>query len=298
MRQFFADSVLQDQFLPAGYVQVPMLSAKEISYLISEIGKLRPDDNFNPPPGEKYWTSYHCSFLDKNVDYKRQAFGLIKKVFNPYLKRYMPDFEIVNANFFVKPPHSGAMKIHQNWTALEMEDTTVTLWCPLQDVDAHNGGIHVVPGSHKIIPHVESVMCSPYFKDIQEALMEKYLQPIPMRAGEGLIFDDGLIHWTPVNNSEVARIAVQIFCVPSNATPFLYLFDQNHPEHFEKIEVDEEFFLSQSITDMIVRQPHWKSLGFVENKNRYISEEEFIELLKKGDEIRQKIYFPNTNPNS
>ncbi|NMF58664.1 phytanoyl-CoA dioxygenase family protein [Pseudanabaena yagii] len=249
MRQLFDNSTLQNSFLSTGYVQVPILSAREVSYLLTEIGKLCPDDNFNPPSGKKYRTSYHCSFLDKNLDYKRQAFSLIKEVFNPYLKRYMPDFEIVNANFFVKPPHSGAMAIHQNWTALELEDTTVTLWCPLQDVDAHNGGIHVVPGSHKIIPHIESVMCPPYFKDFQKALMEKYLQPIPMRAGEGLIFDDGLIHWTPVNNSEVARIAVQIFCVPSESTPFLYLFNQDDPEYFEKIEVDEEFFLSQSITE-------------------------------------------------
>lgn len=298
MRQLFADLTLQDLFLLAGYVQVPMLSAEEVSYLFAEMRKLRPDDNFNPQPDQKYQPSDHCSFLDKNVDYKRQAFDLIEEVFDPHLKRYMPNFEIVSANFYVKPPHSGVFTIHQNWPLLPLEDTTVTLWCPLQDVDVHNGGIHVVPSSHKILPHVEGVLCPPYFKDFQEALIEKYLQPIPMHAGEGLIFDDGLIHWSPVNDAEEATIAVQILCVPSDATPIVHFFDRNHPERFEKIEASKDFFLSQLITDMTVRQPHWKSLGFVENKNRYISEEEFVELLKKGDEIREKIYFPNTTPYS
>jgi len=298
MRRLFANSALQEQFLPAGYVKVPMLSAMEVSRLLTEIGKLHPDDNFNPQPGEKYQPSYHCSFLDKNMDYKRQTFGLIEEVFDSHLKQYMPDFEIVSANLYVKPPRTGVFTIHQNWPVLDLEDTTVTLWCPLQNVDVHNGTIHVVPGSHKILPHVEGVLCPPYFKDFQEALIEKYLKPIPMAAGEGLIFDDGLIHWSPTNNSDEPRIAIQILCVPRDATPFVHFFDRDHPERFEKIEARPEFFLTQTITDMIIRQPHWKSLGFVENKNRYITEKEFVELLKKGDEIRQEIYFPNTTPNS
>ncbi len=296
MRQLFTDPALQEQFLPAGYVQVPLLSASEVSYLLTKIGTLRPDDNFNPQSGENYRATYHCSFVDKNVAYKRQAFALMKEVFEPHLKRYMPDFEIISANFYVKPPHTGRFTIHQNWPVLDVKDTTVTLWCPLQDVDVHNGGIHVVPGSHKIIDHVEGILCPPYFKDFQEALIEKYLKPLPMQAGQGLIFDDALIHWSPTNNSDEPRIAVQILCVPGDATPFLYFLDQNHPERFEKIEAGPEFFLSHTVTDLTVRQPHWKSLGFVENNNRYIAEQEFVDLLKKGDEIRRKIYFPHPTP--
>ena len=298
MRRLFADPALQEQFLPSGYVQVPLLSSKEVSDLLKGIGRLRPDDNFNPQAGEEYRASYHCSFIDTNLDYRRQAFALMKEVFEPHLKRYMPDFEIISANFYVKPPHAGKFTIHQNWPVLDLEDTTVTLWCPLQNVDVRNGAIHVVPGSHKILPHVEGVLCPPYFKAFEEALIAKYLRPLPMQAGEGLIFDDGLIHWSPTNQSEEPRIAVQILCVPGDVTPFLYFFDRGHPERFEKIEVSPEFFFSHTVTDLAARQPHWKSLGCVKNRNRYINEQEFVDLLKKGNEIRRKIYTQESTPDS
>lgn len=294
MRRLFADQALQEKFLPAGYVQVPLLSPDEVSHLLKEIGTLRPEDNFNPQVGEKYRTPYHCSFLDKNLEYKRKAFNLMKEVFDSHLKRYMPGFEIISANFYVKPPQKGVFTIHQNWPVLDLDDTTVTLWCPLQDVDVFNGGIHVVPGSHKIIPHVEGLYCPGYFKDFKEALIQKYLKPLPMKAGEGLIFDDALIHWSPENKSEEPRIAVQILCVPGDVTPFIHYWDSNHPDRFEKIEVGPEFFLTHTHTEMSSRQPHWKSMGFVENRNRFITEQEFADLLKDGENIRRKIYFPDS----
>jgi hypothetical protein len=79
-------------------------------------------------------------------------------------------------------------------------------------------------------------------------------------------------------------------CVPTEAQPAYFLFDQQHPERFELIAVDSEFFLCNSITDLKTRQPHWKSLGFVENRNRYLTEEQFGELLSRGNETRRQIY--------
>jgi len=60
---------------------------------------------------------------------------------------------------------------------------------------------------------------------------------------------------------------------------------------FELIAVDSEFFIGTNFTDLFTRRPEWKSLGFVRNRNRYPTEEEFAALLAQGDEIRRKIYF-------
>jgi hypothetical protein len=40
---------------------------------------------------------------------------------------------------------------------------------------------------------------------------------------------------------------------------------------------------------LIRRQPHWKSLGFVPNRNRLLSEVEFADLLQNGEQIRQQL---------
>ncbi|MBL1208605.1 phytanoyl-CoA dioxygenase family protein [Geminocystis sp. GBBB08] len=283
MRQVFQDDNLQKSFLKKGYAQVPMLSSKQVMYLLQEIGKLRPDDNFAPK------NSYHCSFLDPNLEYKCQTYNLIKGVFTPFVNEYLVGYEILNCNFYVKPPHTGEFQIHQNWPAIaDISDTTVTIWCPLVDVIESNGAIQIVEGSHKILPHIEAPNSPPYFANFQKALIEKYLKPFPMKAGEAIIFDDALIHWSRKNDSDQSRIAIQILCIPSDATP-TFFFKEND-ERFELIHADSEFFLTTHVSELYgSRKPEWKSEGFVENQNRMITEEEFAELLKNGDEIRSKI---------
>jgi hypothetical protein len=292
MRQIFHDEKLQRQFLRSGYNRVPMLSGGEISHILSRLATLRPDDGFAPSGRNGFTFRYHCSYLDTNVHYKRETHNLIKSVFAPHAARYLNGYEILNCNFYVKPPGTGEFAVHQNWPAIaDLNDTTVTIWCPLVDVVASNGTLQFVEGSHKILPHVEGPNCAGYFRDFREALIRKYLTPIPMSAGEALIFDDGLIHWSANNDSDAARVAIQILCVPADAQPVYFFFDPKTPGWFELIAVDSEFFISTDVTALCARQPEWKSLGFVENRNRYPTEKEFVGLLARGNEIRREIYF-------
>jgi hypothetical protein len=292
MRKLFFDEQLQNKFLDRGFVQVPMLAAEELAYLMAQINTLLPADGFAPKGEDTFGQTYHCSFLDKNVDYKRRTQELIKGVFAAPINRYLNGYKILNCNFYVKPPGTGEFVIHQNWPAIEdLHDTTVTVWCPLVDVVAENGALQFVEGSHKILPHVEGPMTPGYFDRFRKELIEKYLTPNPMSAGEALIFDDGLIHWSASNQGTVARVAIQILCIPSDKPPVFFYYDPAHPERFEVIEVDSEFFIESGFMDLTKRQLEWKSLGFVENKNRFIGEAEFVSLLARGPEIRQQIYF-------
>jgi hypothetical protein len=296
MNRLFADMVLQKQFMDTGFIQVPMLSGSEILYMLGEINKLCPEDSFNPHLDKKYYITDQCTTLDRNLDYRRKAFHLIKDILEPYLKVFMPDYEVLSCNFFIKPPHTGMLRIDQNWPVLDLDDTSVTLWCPLQDVDAQNGTLHLVPGSHKILPHIESIDAAfgfPYFRDFETELIQKYLKPMSLKAGEALIFDESLIHWTQANNSDKPRIAVQITAYPKDKTPVLFLCDKEHPYRYEKFEISPEFYLTEHLNEHAVRQRQRKSLGFVENKNRSISEEEFIKLFERGNEIRQQTYAKN-----
>ncbi len=54
--------------------------------------------------------------------------------------------------------------------------------------------------------------------------------------------------------------------------------------------MDSEFFVSSRVSDLRARQPGWKSAGFVANKNRLITEDEFAALLARGEHIREKVY--------
>src|SRR5690606_4475441 len=130
----------------------------------------------------------------------------------------------------------------QNWPVTDdIRDTTLTLWCPLGDVGPENGTICVVPGSHKVVPDIYTVSASKYFEDFFDELVEDWLEPISLRAGECLLFDDSLLHWSDVNTSDASRWSAQLVFMPAEKVPVAYYFDADHdPPRFELYEVDPE----------------------------------------------------------
>lgn len=294
MRKVFRDPALQSHFRDAGFNKVPMISSEEIQFILDEMSKMRPEDEFAYNDKNRFKITYHCSFLDTNKGYKRQVHNLINRVFTPYVEKYLQDYRIVNANFYVKPPHKGDFAIHQNWPILQdLDDTSVTIWCPLQDTYRENGTIQFVPGSHKILPHVEGPALPGYFKDFKQELIDRWLKPVDVKAGEATIFDDGLLHWTAKNDSDAPRIAIQILCIPKNKAPVHFVGLPDDPTRLEVVEADDDFFIEQDFEDLAGRKPEWKSLGFVPNRNRFITEQEFAALLEKGPEIRKSLYTEN-----
>jgi len=288
-RKIFNDPELQRGFARSGYARVPMLSTAEVSRMRAQLATLKPDDNFAPDERSGFERRYHCSFLDTNTGYRREAHRLIREFFDPYVARYLSGYHILTSNFYAKPPGTGEFEIHQNWPALaDLNDTSLTIWCPLVEVDESNGAIQIVAGSHKILPHVQGPTSPAYFKDFRRELLDKYLRIIPMSAGEALIFDDSLIHWSAKNDSDEARIAIQIVCVPSDAQPVHFFFDRDKPGVFEVIAIDEDFYLTTHLPELTTRQPHWRSLGFTKNRNWYPTERQFAALLDKGGEIRSR----------
>lgn len=280
MRQIFHDLDLQEAYNPRGYVTCSMLAENEVTEMLSALAGLQPDDGFRRLHERGDGLTYHCSFIDSNRAYRRQVHALILKHFEPHVKRILKSYRILNGNFYVKPPGHGEFVVHQNWPAVShLDDTTVTIWCPLVDVVKENGAIQVVSGSHKLLPHVETLKTASYFKEFEKILIDDFLKPVPMKAGESIIFDDGLIHWSANNDSDEARIAIQILCIPTDSQPAYWYYDEAHPDRFELIEADTEFFLTNDIQDLRSRQQSWKSLGFAPNLNRRISEKEFRDLM-------------------
>lgn len=298
MRKVLFDENSQEELASKGYTKVSqVLSGEEIDYLLKELISLSPGDKFAPDKNGEFGFTFHCTFLDTDVNYKRHAQKLINKVFSPCVESLLSDYKILTGNFFIKPPGTGELMVHRNWTFVEdINDTTITLWCPLIDVDETNGTIQLVEGSHNIIPHITTPTASPFFKNFENKILDKYSKPISLKAGEGLIFDDNLLHGSGNNKSTYPRYVAQIVCVPKDSKSVIYYLDQNSSENrFEIFEIDSDFFIGNMMTDILTRPNHLKSLGFVNNKNTIVSEEEFYALLgpkgiimfeRKG-EIRQ-----------
>lgn len=279
-RPVFSDPALQAQFDRDGYVEVAMLSADEVAALRKSLAELRPSDRWAPDGSGPAMNSYHCSFLDSDVAYKRAAFDLLQATFAPVLARYLDNFRPLSANFYSKPPARGRIPVHQNWPVLEdLDATSVTVWCPLVDVDVSNGALHVVPGSQKLVPHVEGPRSPSFFAGFEEDL-EDQLKPLPAAAGTGFIFDDSLVHGSPDNHSDSPRVAVQITCIPSEARPVFYYTAS--PKEFELVEADTDFYLRQSVMALAERQEDWTGVRMVKSRNRPLTKREFVDLLGRS----------------
>lgn len=292
MRRILFDEKAQKEFLQKGYVKVPFLSGSEVALLLELLEQLHPNNSFDIQTDEDSKLGFYYSVMDADIEYKRKATENIQKVFAPHVDRLFDGYKILTSSFFVKPPQGGFLDAHQHFPiTTNINDISVIIWCPLVDVDESNGTLQVVEGSHKIVPGVLAFGYPPFFTDYFETI-RKCSKPISLKAGEALIFDNNLIHWSTENTTAKYRFTAQVLALPAEKQPVFYYFDKNLPDKFEVFEINKEFFIKQILLELFEKRPeNLNSLGFIKNENQTISEENFIEMLKQGSEILPEIHF-------
>lgn len=292
MRRIFFDEKQQMELLQKGYVKVPFLSASEVTSLLELLEQLHPNNSFDIQKDEDSKPGFYYSVMNADIEYKRKATESIQKVFAPHIDRLLDGYKILTSSFFVKPPQGGFLDAHQHFPlSTNINDISVIIWCPLIDVDETNGTLQVVEGSHKIVPGVVAYCYPQFFKDYPEKI-RKCSKPLSLKAGEAIIFDNNLIHWSNENTSAKYRFTAQIMAIPAEIQPVFYYSDKNCTDKFEVFEINSEFFIKQILLELLEKRPeNLKSLGFIKNENQTISEENFTEMLKQGSWMLPKIHF-------
>jgi hypothetical protein len=169
-------------------------------------------------------------------------------VLTPKVEAYFQDFQIFTASYVIKEPNpKGVVPPHQDWTFVdESQYWSGTLWTPLVDVDMDNGCLGVIKGSHKFF---DWPRCSPspQFKTpLGEHMFTifPYLQLVPMKAGQSILFDNRTIHGSPPNTTESPRLAAGIGVTHKDAQLFHhYLLPGLQPETIETFAITRDFFL-------------------------------------------------------
>ena len=268
---------------------IDLFDRQDAARILSELMARTPNDNFAP---DRAKSSYHCTFLDSNTDYKKNVLSVCRRNFQPIIDSLFHDYTIWNSSLYAKPSGKGEVNIHQNWTHVRDErDTTFTIWCPLVDCTRENGTIEIVKGSHKIVPDIATLGVPQYFDSLHKELMERYLEPIERKIGQCVIFEDGMVHYTRENSSGSPRYALQVIIGPKEVTPVYFYHNPQRPEAgFELFEVDENFWLGNSYEVMFNCPEGFRSTGRVPNENRMLDEREFREALANGPLRRKEIY--------
>ena len=157
------------------------------------------------------------------------------------------DAKIITASYVVKHPSAQAViPPHQDWTFTdESKYASYTVWIPMQDTTIENGTLCVIPGSHKIFDHPRSSP-TPQSRSLianHISTLFPYVQPVPLKAGQALIFDNRTVHASTPNVSDQPRLIVGIGVTQKEAPLWHYYQSPEAPDTLHHYEVDEEFFI-------------------------------------------------------
>lgn len=163
--------------------------------------------------------------------------------FSAALNRYFQDYQIGSGVFIMKGSGEASVSsLHQDCNVVdERKYTSVTLWCPLIDVNEENGCLQVIPKSHKWFSVIRSFNTPSYFVDFE--LVADRLKALPIKKGSVVVFAHSLIHGSKPNYSGVYRPVASFSLTSANAKPIHYILNKNK---FQVCVADEDFFFNKS----------------------------------------------------
>lgn len=233
------EAVVEDQ----GWVVVPLLSADEVAELTAfyhrhaSTGELNPPGAFNPTYAE--FTVIHSS-----PDFRAEAYDTIVEVVGRRAAPLLDGYRPIVANFVNKLPGQGVVPMHQNWSVVdETRFRSLSVWVALVDCDGRNGALEMLAGSHRVFDQPRGMWAYEAFSEVAEDLRLSMVQ-VDVRAGDAVILDDALVHYSPPNSTPDDRLAIQLIMVPEQAPARFYQrVDSNDDEMVVDVwEVDHRFF--------------------------------------------------------
>lgn len=206
----FKDAALAQQIHDQGYALLPLWTHEQIDALQALCNR---EHRLQPAQGGMFYSVY-----SQDLAYRRRVHDEIAAIMRPTFDQYFTDYRNVVNMFVVKASGPASeFAIHQDTTALdEFAHSPLSLWSPLCDVDADNGAMCLVPKSHRFFSPYRGVSFPFPFAGIRDTVRD-YQQPIHMRRGEALIFDNRLVHSSLSNRSGRNRDAIVSGIFPAEA---------------------------------------------------------------------------------
>lgn len=291
MRQILRDNAQNALLSRRGYARQRLLSDAQIGDLLANIRSFYPEEALRSTKQELADNIILNSYTDQNTTYRNSGAKYLKNLLSPLVGELFDSYRIVSCGLFIKEPGGGWLDLHYHPTVVDNpRDWVVDIWCPLVDTDLTNGTLCVVPESHKIFPQtIGHPSSGPLFcKDYTHIVRENYSYALPSRAGDAVIFENSLLHWSPVNNSMMARYALHCSCVPTEATTVHTHFDPDEAHKFDLYKATDEYF-EQVFGSFLPRPSELDFLKTIPNLNRLYSLEEFVDRLLNAAKIRYNL---------
>ncbi len=276
-KRIFKDDAMQARFEKQGFLVVPFIDEVEIKYLNDFFDSLHPD-----LPKEGFVSgSYSQDFA-----YKKKASDEIVKIFSQHYERLFVDYQPFGAAFLFKmPSQNSELAIHQDWTIVDEEKfVALNCWVPLTDVNETNGALQIVPGTHYDALKTLRAPTLPFFFTGNDDLVIEASIPMCVKAGEAVILNQSVIHYSKANRSNQIRKAITAG-VKSKGTPMQFNYKDNskNTDEVEVFEMPEDFLISfkNFATDIFQRPTMGESKGFKAYHPATFSREELQKEIER-----------------
>lgn len=231
----FKDPKIEMLFQKNGFVVMPLLTQKEADEL------LRYYDS-NPITNIE---GFHATHFSKNRAYKKEVNQQIISAFKMGLSQLLNDYNLVFANFMVKEVGvNSAMPLHSDWTYVdENKHQSLGIWSPLVDTNLENGMLGVVPFSHRLKKNNRGPKIPSPFLNHNEYIINTYGVLLKVKAGNVVIYDHRLLHFSPANLSNSKRVSINIAAAPKGIEIVHYAFFEEKKQIYKYEVSSNDFFI-------------------------------------------------------
>lgn len=240
-KRIFRDDDTQHRFDVNGYVVLPVFNAEEVEGMRRLYRKYYDG---SPVQG------FHTLINVEEPETRREIAREITEFYRPRLQEILLDYEPFIASFAVKEPgDSGRIPLHLDWAVVdEQEHISLNNWSPLTDTNAQNGCLCMLKGSHLHEftyrgSNINFIAAASKGGSIMEEMVARYpVRPLPMKAGEMVLYSHKMAHFSMPNRSKSTRVAVSLVAIPQAAEPVHYHL--NPDGSISKYQSGAEFYFN------------------------------------------------------
>lgn len=231
MKKVFRDQAMQDEFEKNGFVIVDFYTPEEIEEVKELYRTLHPKDE----------EGFFPSTWSKDKNYRESADRELKRIGQRRFNELLQDFQIINGSFIVKSPGQDSyLHVHQDMTLVdEAVFTGINIWTTTVDLTEENGVLYALEGSHRFFPTYRGHTLRGFYDGIQEEIKD-YMTPYFLKAGQAMIFDQSIIHFSPPNTSDEIRIVSNVYFTHKDARFVICYHDKENPDWKNKVELFEQ----------------------------------------------------------
>ncbi|MFT4646536.1 MAG: hypothetical protein ACI8ZX_002967 [Planctomycetota bacterium] len=239
VRPIFKNDAFEEEISLNGFVKIKLFSTDLVEDLISK---------FNDTEKSSSKSGFYASIQNENKTKVANFNTYFEDKVKQATENIFLNYNFLFVNFVVKNPQpEGKVGLHQDWTYVdEKKFRSVNMWFPLIETNEKNGGLKVLPKSHRLPLFLRSMPFDSEFYDKIEKETFTQLQNLTTKLGEVIIFDSRLLHCSGLNYTNKQRIACASIFIPEESQAFYY-YKQN--ETLKRYKANTIFFINLDINE-------------------------------------------------